>query len=204
MSRFKGVKGTIILIVLIIMIVSYYFYLSNKTAANKEESTQVSVVQSLLLENLEMKYPPSPKEVVKYYCEITKAFYNETYTDEELTELAMKIRELYDDELLANNSKEQYLIDIKTDIQSFKQKKCTVSSYTTSASTDVAYFKADGYDFAKLYCMFTLRQGTEFKYTTEQFLLRKDTEGHWKIYGWELADPNEEQSTEKEVQKKGQ
>ena len=193
MGRFKGVKGIILLILMILMIVSYYFYLSNKTKPNKEESTQITVVQSLLLDNLEIKYPPSPKEVVKYYCDITKAFYNETYTDEELTELGLKIRELYGDELLQNNSKEQYLIDLKTDIQSFRQKKCTISSYTTSASTDVDYFSMDGYEFAKLYCMFTLRQETEFKYTTEQFLLRKDESGHWKIYGWDLADPNEEE-----------
>jgi len=193
MGRFKGVKGTIILVILIMMVISYYFYLSNKTVPDKkEESTQLTVVQSLLLDNLEMQYPPSPKEVVKYYCEITKAFYNETYTDEELTGLALKIRELYDDELLAHNSQDQYLIDIKTDIQSFRQKKCTISSYTTSSSMDVEYFQADGFEFAKLYCMFTLRQGTDLQYTTEQFLLRKDDTGHWKIYGWELADPNEE------------
>ena len=194
MGHFKGVKGTIILVILIMMVISYYFYLSNKTVPDKkEESTQLTVVQSLLLDNLEMQYPPSPKEVVKYYCEITQAFYNETYTDEELTELALKIRELYDDELLANNSQDQYLIDIKTDIQSFRQKKCTISSYTTSTSMDVEYFSADGFEFAKLYCMFTLRQGTDLRYTTEQFLLRKDDTGHWKIYGWDLADPNEEE-----------
>lgn len=192
MGRFKGVKGTIILIVLIVMVISYYFHLSNKTMPDRtEESAQISVVQSLLLDNIETHYPPSPKEVVKYYCEITKAFYNETYTDQELTELALKITELYDEELLANNAEEQYLIDIKTDIQSFRQQKCTISSYTTSSSVDVDYFRADGFEFAKLYCMFTLRQGTELRYTTEQFLLRKDASGHWKIYGWKLADPDE-------------
>lgn len=194
MGRFKGVKGTIILVILIMMVISYYFYLSNKTMPDrKEESTQPTVVQSLLLNNLEIKYPPSPKEVVKYYCEITKAFYNESYTDEELTDLAMKIRELYDEELLENNPKDQYLIDIRTDIQSFRQQKCTISSYSTSSSVDVEYFTTDGYEFAKLYCMFTLRQGTNLQYTTEQFLLRKDDSGHWKIYGWDLADPNGEQ-----------
>ncbi|MDD2972688.1 MAG: hypothetical protein PHE02_11220 [Lachnospiraceae bacterium] len=202
MGRFKGIKGTIILIVLIMMVVSYYFYLSNKTAANKEESTQLTVVQSLLLDNLEIQYPPSPKEVVKYYCEITKAFYNETYTEEELTDLALKIRELYDEELLANNLEDQYLIDIRTDIQSFKQKEYTISSFTTSSSTEVDYFKADGFEFAKLYCMFTLRQGTELKYSTEQFLLRKDDAGHWKIYGWDLADPDEDNHKEEEIKQK--
>lgn len=190
MGRFKGVKGTIILIILIALMISYYFYLSNRTVPEKEESVQITAVQSLLLDDLEISYPPSPKEVLKYYCEITKCFYNEKYTEEELEALAFKIRELYDDELAANKSDEQYLIDLKDDIQTFHKNKFTISSYSTSSSMDVEYFSTGGYEFAKLYCMFTLRQGTKLKFTTEQFLLRKDDKGHWKIYGWELADTN--------------
>ncbi len=191
MGRLKEAKGIIILIIVIGLIIGYYFYLSNRTVTQTEESAQPTAVQTVLLDNLEISYPPSPKEVVKFYCEITKCFYNEKYTEEELKALALKIRELYDDELVANQSEEQYLTDLKADIDSFAEKKCTISSYSTSSSMDVEYFSADGFEFAKLYCMFTLRQGTELKFTTERFLLRKDDEGHWKIYGWELADTNE-------------
>ena len=31
-------------------------------------------------------------------------------------------------------------------------------------------------------------QGTDYTTTMHIFLLRKDTGGHWKIYGWDVAD----------------
>lgn len=191
MSRFKGVKGTIILIIMVALIVSYYFYLSNKTVAEKEESTKITEVQSILLDNLDISYPPSPREVVKYYGEITKCFYNEEYTEEELKALALKIRELYDAELVSNQTEEQYMNDLHEDIENFRQNNYTISSYSTSSSIDVTYFSRDGFEFAKLYCVFTIRQGTKLQLSTEQFLLRKDDEGHWKIYGWKMADKSE-------------
>lgn len=190
MKRFKGVKGAIVFVILIMLIIAYYFYLSNRSVNEKEKAISVTAVQSILLDNLDISYPPSPKEVIKYFCEITKCFYNEEYTEEELKSLAFKIRELYDVDLIADKSDEQYLKDLKNDIKTFNQKKITISSYSTSSSSEVEYYAIKGYEFAKLYCVFTLRQGTELKFTTEQFLLRKDDKGHWKIYGWELADTN--------------
>ena len=63
-----------------------------------------------------------------------------------------------------------------------------ISSYTTSSSTDVETFTKDNYEWARLYCMFNIRKGTDMLATTERFLMRKDEAGHWKIYGWELAE----------------
>ncbi|MEG1848798.1 MAG: DUF6715 family protein [Lachnospiraceae bacterium] len=193
MKRFKGVKGTIILIIMIALIAGYYFYLSNRELPVKE-TIETTAVQNALLRDLEQSYPPSPKEVVKYYFEITKCFYNETYTEDELRLLALKIRELYDAELVANQTEEEYLISIQTDINTFKEKNYTISSYATAASTDVEYYSVDGYEFAKLNCAVTIREGTTLQPTNERFLLRKDEDGHWKIYGWDLAEittPNE-------------
>jgi len=188
MSRFKGTKGMIILFILIIMVLIYYAYLSNRNVVEEEVKQEVTKVQDVLLRDLEIQYPPSPKEVLKYYCEITECFYNETYSEEELTKLAMKIRQLYDDELIADKTDEVYMADLKKDIDNYKEKSIEISSYATSASTDVIYSTVDGKEYASLYCTITLRQSTDLSTLIHKFLLRKDTEGHWKILGWTIAD----------------
>lgn len=191
MKRFKGTKGSIIFIILVCMILGYYVYLSNGTKESAEENKPVSAVQTVLLRNLSTNYPPSPKEVVKYYSEISKCFYEGNYTEEELVKLAKKARELYDDELRNDKTEEQYLEDLKIDIETFKLAKTTISSFEVSKSTDVEEFSEDGFDFARLYCNYTLVQGSKLVAVNEVFILRKDEDSHYKIYGWDLAEPKE-------------
>lgn len=187
--RQAGVKGLIIGIILVCLVLGYYFYLSQRAAADKQEETvKVTAVQEVLLRNLDKNYPPTPREVIKFYCQIAQCLHNETYSEEEFQELALKIQMLYDDELIANNAQDQYLLDLKSDIEEFSSQEIVISSYQYSSSTDVDEFKQDGYSWARLYVNFTLRKGTQLSSVQETFLLRKDEEGHWKIYGWELTD----------------
>ena len=185
------------LLALILIVIGYYYYLSNRTLQNKKnEEVEISVVQELLLCDLEKNYPPSPKEVVKYYSEITKCLHNEDISDEELNDLAMKMQELYDDELIANKSKDEYITDLKSEITTFKDNEYTISNYATSASTDVDYYSVDDNSFAELYCTYYIRVKTSMQSLEEVFLLRKDENNHWKIYGWQPvikqnADGNE-------------
>lgn len=188
MKRFQGKKGMVILLLLICMLVGYYFYLSNRYQEAKENTVETTNVQDVLLRDLERNYPATPKEVVKYYSELTKCFYNEEYTSEELSQLAAKAMELYDAELIANQSEEDYIPQLKSDIAAFKKDEITVSSYKTASSTDVEYFTKDGRECAGLLCTYTLRSGAQLQYLEEQFILRKDEEGHWKILGWEKAE----------------
>ncbi|MBQ8598033.1 MAG: hypothetical protein IJ409_09605 [Lachnospiraceae bacterium] len=184
-----GVKALVIGIILMCLILGYYYYLSNKETDVKEEAdVTVTAVQEVLMKNLDSSYPPSPREVLKYYGELVQCLHNETYTEEEFLKLAAQAQQLYDDELVANQTQEQYIQDLQWDINNMKQQEIVISSYTPSSSTDVDYFDADGYSWAKLNLTFTLRQGTALDLTEETFLLRKDTEGHWKIYGWKLTE----------------
>lgn len=191
MSRFKGTKGMLILIVLVCAVIGYYFYIANKgeDSATKEERVEITAVKNVLLRNLERDYPPTPKEVVKYFAEITRCFYSEKYTDEELEQMAVKIQQIYDDELVASKDQETYLKDLKADIEQFKAEKRVITGYYTSSSTDVEEFWEDGYEWARLYCTFYITKGKNTKENSqEKILLRKDAEGHWKIYGWDLVD----------------
>lgn len=183
MKNFKGTKGIVIFIIFIILILGYYFYLSNRVTASDEEPVETTATQEVLLRDMEKNYPATPKEVVKYYSELTKCFYNETHSDEEIGQLSERAMEMYDAEL-AENQTGEYSESLKEDIISFKQSKIQISSYRVSNSTDVDYYYSDGREYASLYCTFSLRKGTELFGIEENFILRKDEDEHWKILGW--------------------
>ncbi len=192
MRRRNPFRILIVFVVLAIGIVGLFFYISNRSNVVAEGRQQMSEVQEILARNLETNYPPTPKEVLKFYSEITQAFYGEEYTDEELEKLALKSRQLFDDELVANQTDEQYLSALKMDIESWKHDKKVISSYSVSSSTDVQEYSYGGREWAQLYCIYSIRMGTNVAPIQEHFIMRKDQRGHWKILGWELVEPGDE------------
>lgn len=193
-SDFKGTKGLIVIIVLILLVVGYFYYLSNrKYTATHEEDVVVTPAQELLLRDFKTNYPPTPKEVVKQYLEFTKVLHNEDLEDEEVDKVAIKLQELFDEELVANKSEEDYLKDLKSELKTFQDNDYSIVNMYTSASTDVEEFFMDNHQCASLYGTFNIRTGsTGTKVLREIFILRRDEAGHWKIYGFMPMneDPN--------------
>lgn len=188
MKKSSGVKIIIIGVILAVVVVGYFYHTANKVDEIVEENAQSTLVQTVLLRDLDKNYPPTPKEVVIYFNEISKCFYNEKYTDNELYELAMKIQGIYDDELVANKTQEEYLEDLKSDIIEMKQNDRTISSYQVSLSTDVEFFTEGSDSCARLYSTYSIRQGTGMIQSRMVFILRQDENKHWKILGWDLDD----------------
>ncbi len=78
------VKGIIVILVLVCLVGGYYYYLSNKKQDKvQEENVKATVVQEVLMRNLDSNYPPSPREVIKYFGELSQCLLGETYTEEE-------------------------------------------------------------------------------------------------------------------------
>ena len=183
-------KGAIIMVLIVLLIGGYYFYLSNKEQQIDENS--VTAVQNVILRNLETDYPPTPKEVVKYYSEIAKCLYNEKYTDEQLSQMVDKLMAIFDDELVANNPRDEYIRNLKDELDEFEKNGYTISSYEASASTDVVDYEHEGRQCASLYCKYAIRNGSKVTMSQQEFVLRKDiATGHWKILGFELVGSSE-------------
>ncbi|MCR5688536.1 MAG: hypothetical protein K6G58_11005 [Lachnospiraceae bacterium] len=192
MKRRNPARILIVFVVLAIGIVGLFFYISNRSRIVAEgRQQQMTPVQEVLARNLDTNYPPTPKEVLKFYSEITRCFYGEEYTDEELIRLATMSRRLFDDELVANQTDEQYLSALRMDIDSWKKDKKVISSYSVSSSTDVQEYSYGGFEWAQLYCIYSIRMGTNIAPIQEHFIMRKDSAGHWKILGWELVEPGD-------------
>jgi len=193
-SNFKGAKGLIIILVLLVLIVGYFYYLSNRNYnSNQEKEVEVSPAQELLLLRFDIDYPQTPKEVVKNYLEFTKVLHNEELTDEEIDQVALKLQELFDDELIANKTKEAYLLDMKSEITTFRENNYSIVNMYTSKSTDVEQFVMDGDECASLFGTFNVRTNSGTKILREQFILRKDQVGHWKILGFVPYQDDEEE-----------
>ena len=74
-------KVAIIFLVLIVAVVAYFAYLSNKSREAEDEAA-MTAVKLVLSRDLEHNYPPTVKEVMKYYVDIQKCLYAEECAEE--------------------------------------------------------------------------------------------------------------------------
>ena len=195
MKNSRKILVILIVVLFVSAILGLFIYVNNKPQSGSvEDDVVISNVDNVVLRNLDINYPPTPKEVLKYYSEITMCFYEENLSEEDMVRLAQTARKLYDAELCADVTEEEYLASLREDILEFNSLGIVVSGYTVSASTDVEEFVVDGRECARLYVTYRLRQGTEYIYSNEVFIMRKDEDGHWKILGWELLEEEEVES----------
>ncbi len=182
------------MVLIVALIIGYYVFLSSKNdsaastqALEQNVEKEMTVVQEIIAKSKYKEYPATPVQVIKYYNEITRCYYNETYSDEELEKLASLEQDLLDIETVLDKTWEQYITEIKDGIQNFKNNNITIYSEEVTSATDVEYFEHNGYECAKLYCTYTLKSGTSYQPSKEVFILRKDSDGHWKIFGFKLV-----------------
>jgi len=183
----RATRITIIIAILILAVVAYYAYLSNKSKSERAAASMTFVEETLSVD-LNKNYPPTPKEVMKYYNDLTKCLYNEDCTDEEIDKLGMKCRELYDADLLAANEIGTYLINLHSEVDDYHNKKRKIINSAVTSSTNVDYYTRDGYSFARLLCMYTINENGTNSSSRIIYLLRKDSDKRWKIYGWDLEE----------------
>lgn len=193
----KNLKRIIIAVILILLIVGYYYYLSHRVKSEDGKVVEETRLSEVLVRDLDKNYPPSPKEVVKFYSDIMQCYYGEDYTDDELNQIADKARQLFDSELLESNGKEQYLENLKDDIAEYKAAKRKIFAVYVCSSDEVEYYTYQNANWAKVKVVYSLREGTKFFKTHEEFVLRQDENGNYKIFGWYLIDGDaENESTE--------
>ena len=179
-------KVAIIFLVLIVAVVAYFAYLSNKSREVEDEAA-MTAVKLVLSRDLENNYPPTVKEVMKYYTDIQKCLYSQECLDEEAEQLGMKARALFDDELLAANDVTNHLLALKSEITSFQEDSRQITAASVASSANVDTFTEDGYEFARIHCIYTVLDGGQSNLVDMVYLLRRDGNRRWKIYGWDLA-----------------
>lgn len=191
MRRFP--KSAAVLAVMLITVFALYYYLVNKVERQAPE-TVTTAVQDVLLKNLENDYPPTVREVIKYYNDIMNCYYSENPTDEEVQKLAEKAMELYDGELANYQEEDLYIADLQAEIARFAAEETVLSHVALASSTAVDYYTHNGRECAQIRCIYTMRQKTNLMTVKEIYVLRKDDSGRWKILGWIPADEKDNAS----------
>lgn len=167
------------------------FYISRYQQAEKLKETskdKLTEVQRVLDMDLDNDYPKTPRDVAKLHGDMTRLLYS-GIEDDEIDELAIKIRELYDDEFLENNPMEQYLKDLYTDIALWLKVNRRIENNFIVNEDQEEVIKKDGREYATAYVSFTI---TERGKTSElrRYLMQKDKDNKWKILGWEYIPEN--------------
>lgn len=179
--------GAIVFLGIIIGIVGLYAFLSGKSR-DRNMDVSMTEVQRVLSRDLQNNYPPTVKEVVKFFAEIQKCIYNEECTEEDIEQLGRKARELYDAELLEANKEADNLLLLKAEVAAFREEERQILSATVASSANVDTFSQDGYEFARIYCTYTVMEKGKSGMERMVYLLRRDENRRWKIYGWDRAE----------------
>lgn len=183
----KMIRNLIIGLLCISLVVGYYYYLSNRDASSEEDD--LTEVQKVVLKDLSDKsYPATPREVIKFYNRILCCYYNEEYTDEEFHQLADQAMELMDQELLDNNPAEQYYLRVEAEVESYREKNRTINNASVCDTNEVKYIMRDSAELAYVSASYFVRDTDGFAKSAQNYALRKDESGKWKILAFELKE----------------
>lgn len=187
-AQFIGGLGLVCIAILIV-----YFVLNQKAdddIFSKKENVSTEV-QNILAKDIERNYPATVREIVRLYSRISKCYYNETISASEFQQLVTMQRLLFDEEFLDNNPLESFVNNLSSEIEEMRKTKSTMISYRVQKQSSVVSWESGENKFSSIVASYTLKEDSEYKKTYEEFLLREDESGRWKIVGWRLTDPIE-------------
>ena len=188
----KVLRIGIAVICMVSLVVGYYAYLSRRNdSVSADDSVELSEVQAIISKDFDKNYPATPRAVVKWYNRIITAYYAEEFTQEELEQMADQARKLMDDELLQYNPKDTYIASLNLEIEDYHNRQRVIVSSSVSESGGVQYKKINGYECAFVSAYYFVREGSSYTRTYEDFCLRKDSDGNWKILTWRLSTEDE-------------
>ena len=177
---------TIVVFLIVIVGLAVYFVIGNRTGKGPD-ATDESEVDKLLNYDFVEAYPKTVKETVRLHCRYMKCAYNNEFTEEELKKANQQIRNLYDDELLDYNEESAQLASLKEDIQYYADKKQKIISYSFGEDSQIEYNTEKNIDYAKIKVTVLLRKDSSSAKGQEEYILRKNDNGEWKILGWQAV-----------------
>jgi len=180
----KKAKIIIIAIACICLICAGYFFFSQNNAVSEEDLTEV---EKVLVKDLKKDYPKTPREVVKFYNRIIKCYYSEDLSEKELEDMVDQMLYLLDEDLLLVNPRDEYYKSVVSDIEEYEEKNKYIVSTDVCDSNDVTYIDdvKDGSNevdkLAYVNASYFINTDGKFTNTYQQFVLRQDEDGNWKI-----------------------
>lgn len=188
----KVVAAFVIMVIVACAGIFGYYMLNRYTGTETSKVSETSQLGKLLNKNLEDNYPATPREVVKLYNKYNMELYNnEDVKDKDFEKLVEQMRLLFDDELLKENNFEEHLQKFREEREEYKKESKTIVSYNMPENSAIENYTVDGKEMASLSVGYMLRESDTYTKMTEEFVLRQDLGGKWKIVGWYLEARDE-------------
>ena len=187
-SKKSTVKTVTIMIVLAGIIFCAFMYFMNREDAESVSGTEQTEVEKLLAKDFSKEYPPTAREVMKRYARILKCIYSGEVSTDEVAQLGELILGLYSEELLAANPYESYMKELQNEVEEYSEANRVVISYMVDSGDNTITWTKDGIDYSRILATFTTQEDTIFNKSSEEFVLKLDEEGRWKIVGWRIVD----------------
>jgi uncharacterized protein YxeA len=183
----KNVRVIVIAVVLILVICGGFFLFSqNQNSGNPDELTEV---EKVLVKDLKKDYPKTPREVVKLYNRIVQCYHTDNLKKEDLGKLVDQMMLLWDKDMLAKNSRDEYYATVVSDIELYKKTKKTITSISICNSNEVDYVTDDRNGDKLAFVNTTYFVNTDGTFTNSHMRVgvRQDENGNWKIIGVTLT-----------------
>lgn len=192
----KYFKRILIAVILAAIIIVYYIHVGN--ISNQDPTDKLpkdSELYKLITRDLDGQYYPEfPRGVVDFYAQITKAYYYYDLTEAQIEALGTQAKKLFDEELVKENPDDKFFDLLKKDIEYYRTNKVKITDYSVEKSSDIDVYTFDGREYASVRALYYVseNEGTSRKFIYQDYTLRKDSDGRWKILFWESADAPEE------------
>ena len=177
----KKTRIVILAIVIVAAICTAFYIVNNNSKKESAKEAGLSEIQKITTRNMEKDYPATPREVIKFYNRIVKCYYSRQYSDDELEQLADQALSMFDDDLLKKNEKESYIESVKSDAAQYEEDNKSISQTDVCDSNDVKYMTDNGDDIAYVTASYFIKNGSSYTKTYQEYVLRKDGDGDWKI-----------------------
>lgn len=180
----KKFKYVIVAVACICLICAGFFFFSQEA---KEDQKDLTEIEKVIVKDLKNNYPKTPREVVKFYNRIVKCYYGDEPTEEQLDDLVDQMMEILDEDLLLVNPRDDYYDSVAKDIEQYKKDNKQLVSTDVCDSNDVVYVTDDKDgetekdELAYVNASYFINTDGSFGYSYQQFVLRKDEDGRWKI-----------------------
>lgn len=177
----KKTRIVILAIVIVAAICTAFYIVNNNSKKESAKEAELTEIQKITTRNMEKDYPATPREVIKFYNRIVKCYYGIQYSDDELEQLADQALSMFDDDLLKKNEKESYIESVKSDAAQYEEDNKSISQTDVCDSNDVKYMTDNGDDIAYVTASYFIKNGSSYTKTYQEYVLRKDDDGDWKI-----------------------
>lgn len=184
--------GSLCVVIVVVLGVFLALNLGEDNSVFSKSEKPNTEAQNILAKDMERNYPATVREVVRLFSRISKCYHNETISEEEFQSLVEMQRKLFDEEFLDNNPLDTFTNNLAAEIDAAKTRKYVMATWRVQKQSSVMEWQDGDNHFSSIKASYTMSdKEAGYTRTYEEFLLREDEKGRWKIVGWRLTDPIE-------------